>query len=68
MLHAKLADQERKKVQKHVEKRHRTWTKNKTYLTTLEKGELAEIDPALVVTPPKGFEVGYVPLNYRPGH
>ena len=26
------------------------------------KSELADIDPALIVTPPKGLEIGYVPI------
>jgi hypothetical protein len=30
-------------------------------------GKLAEIDPALIVTPPKGMEVGYVPIVTRQG-
>jgi hypothetical protein len=28
-------------------------------------GKLADIDPALIVTPPKGMEVGYVPIVTR---
>ena len=28
-------------------------------------GKLAELDPALVVTPPPGLEVGYVPIVTR---
>jgi hypothetical protein len=30
-------------------------------------GELAEIDQALLVTPPKGMEIGYVPVVTRQG-
>jgi hypothetical protein len=28
-------------------------------------GELVALDPALLVTPPKGMEVGYVPIVTR---
>jgi hypothetical protein len=28
-------------------------------------GKLADLDPAQVVTPPKGLEVGYVPIATR---
>ena len=28
-------------------------------------GKLADLDPALIVTPPKGLEVGYVPIVTR---
>ena len=31
----------------------------------LPSGELASLDPALLVTPPKGLEVGYVPIVTR---
>lgn len=27
-----------------------------------QKGELASMDPALIVKPPKGLEIGYVPI------
>ena len=30
-------------------------------------GKLADLDPAVVVTPPKGLEVGYVPIVTRQG-
>lgn len=65
MLNAGLTDAEREKVQGHVEKLHRHWTRDKEFLAAPAKGELAEIDPALIVTPPAGFEVGYVPVATR---
>jgi hypothetical protein len=30
-------------------------------------GKLAELDPALIVTPPPGLEAGYVPIATRQG-
>lgn len=65
MLNADLAPEEREAVQKRVEKLHRVWTKERDYLTPPDFGRLAEIDPALIVTPPPGLEVGYVPIATR---
>jgi hypothetical protein len=58
-------DVERENLQKRVEKIHRHWTKDRDYLAPPTVGELAEIDPALIVTPPAGLEVGYVPIATR---
>ena len=52
-------------MQKRVELLHRNWTKERAYLPTATTGKLASLDPALLVTPPKGFEVGYVPIATR---
>jgi hypothetical protein len=30
-------------------------------------GKLADLDPAVLVTPPQGMEVGYVPIVTRQG-
>jgi hypothetical protein len=65
MLNADLTDQEREAVQKRVEKLHRIWKKDRDYLPPPAFGELAELDPALIVTPPPGLEVGYVPIATR---
>lgn len=65
MLNADLTLAEREVVQQRVERLHRAWTKDREYLAPPDRGRLAEIDPALIVTPPKGFEVGYVPIATR---
>ena len=62
ILNADLTDKEREDLQKRVEKLHRNWTKDKQYLPEPDFGELADIDPALIMTPPKGIEIGYVPI------
>lgn len=67
LQNADLSAQEREAIQKRVEKIHRTWTKNKNYLPANTVGKLASIDPALIVVPPKGMEVGYVPIVTRQG-
>jgi hypothetical protein len=67
MLNADLTGREREALQARVEKVHRAWTKDRDYLPPPATGKLAEIDPALVVTPPPGLEVGYVPIATRQG-
>jgi len=64
-LNADLTQEERERVQSRVEKLHRYWTKDRRYLPPPETGKLASIDPALIVTPPPGLEVGYVPICTR---
>jgi hypothetical protein len=54
--------EEREALQKLIEQMHRHWKIDGTYLPGPSDGELARFDPALFVTPPKGLEVGYVPI------
>jgi hypothetical protein len=65
MLNADLTDQERETVQARVEKIHRNWKPDRDYLPPPAIGKLAKLDPALIVTPPPGLEVGYVPIATR---
>lgn len=65
LLNADLTDAEREAVQARVEKLHQHWTKDREYLPPPALGSLAEIDPALLVTPPPGLEAGYVPIVTR---
>jgi len=65
LLNADLTDKERESLQKRVEKIHRNWKKDREYLAPPKIGKLAAIDPALIVTPPKGLEAGYVPIVTR---
>lgn len=65
LLNADLTDAERERMQARVEKLHRAWPKNRDYLAPPTIGKLADIDPALIVKPPKGLEVGYVPIAAR---
>ncbi len=62
LLKADLTDDEREDLQKRVEKIHRHWTPDRDYLAPPRLGTLAELDPALRVTPPQGLEIGYVPI------
>lgn len=65
LLNAGLTEDEREQIQKRVEKIHRAWLKDRDYLAPPTVGTLCELDPALLVTPPKGMEAGYVPIATR---
>ncbi len=65
LLNADLSQEEREKLQAKVEKLHRVWTKDREYLAPPTVGKLAELDPALIVRPPIGLEIGYVPIATR---
>ncbi len=65
LLNADLTKEEREKMQLKVEKLHRAWTKDRDYLAPPTAGLLADLDPAQIVMPPKGLEVGYVPIATR---
>ncbi len=65
LLNADLTAAERETLQKRVEMLHKSWTKDREYLPPPTVGKLADLDPAVLVTPPKGLEVGYVPIVTR---
>jgi hypothetical protein len=62
LLNADLTDAEREQLQQRVEQLHRHWTKDRNYLAPPTIGKLADLDAALIVKPPAGLEVGYVPI------
>lgn len=62
---ADLSPAEKERLQAIVEKIHAHWTPDREYLPPPAMGTLATLDPALMVTPPKGLEVGYVPIVTR---
>lgn len=65
LLNAGLSIAERERMQTLVERLHRAWTKEREYLAPPTVGTLAELDPAQLVHPPKGLEIGYVPIATR---
>ncbi len=65
LLNADLTDAERERMQVKIEKLHRNWHKNRNYLAPPSHGKLADIDPALIMKPPRGLEIGYVPIATR---
>lgn len=68
LLNADLTRTEREAMQRKVELIHRHWKKDLQYLPPNTVGALASLDPAVLVTPPKGLEVGYVPIVTRQGY
>jgi hypothetical protein len=45
-----------------VEKLHANWPSDRDYMPPPTRGTLVALDPGLLVTPPDGLEVGYVPI------
>lgn len=54
--------EKRAKLQAIVEKLHASWPFDRDYMAPPTTGSLVELDPALIVTPPRGLEVGFVPI------
>jgi len=50
------------RLQAFVEKLHAQWPVERDYMAPPTRGKLVSLDPGLIVTPPKGLEVGYVPI------
>jgi hypothetical protein len=50
------------KLQAFVEKLHARWPVDRDYMAPPTRGKLVFLDPALLVTPPKDMEAGYVPI------
>ena len=59
------SEEKRAKLQALVEKIHATWPSDRDYMAPPSRGALVTLDPALLVTPPQGLEVGYVPIVTR---
>jgi hypothetical protein len=59
------SEEKKAKLQAFVEKLHASWPMDRDYMAPPTRGKLVALDPALLVSPPKGFEVGYVPIVTR---
>ncbi|MCP4747747.1 MAG: hypothetical protein GY874_16660 [Desulfobacteraceae bacterium] len=57
--------EEKENLQSLIEKIHASWGIDQEYMPPPGDGELATLDPALIVTPPSEFAVGYVPIVIR---
>ena len=62
LLNADLTDDEREALQRRVEMLHKSWANYRDYRPPPTVGKLADLDPAVLVTPPKGLDVGFVPI------
>ncbi len=49
-------------LQAFIETLHARWTTDRDYMAPPTRGTLVALDPNLLVFPPKGLEVGYVPI------
>ncbi len=56
------SEEKKAKLQSFVEKIHANWPIDRDYMAPPSSGTLARLDPALLVSPPEGLEVGYVPI------
>jgi hypothetical protein len=65
LQNAQLGQAERALLQRKVEKIHRAWQRDGRYLAPPTRGRLARLDPALIVTPPGKYRIGYVPVVTR---
>jgi len=54
--------EKREQLQSLVEKIHTQWRIDSEYMDPPSTGTLVSLDPELIVLPPAGFEVGYVPI------
>jgi hypothetical protein len=57
-----LTPEEKVRLQAVAEKIQAHWTPHKAYMPPPGTGTLASLDPALMVKPPRGLEIGYVPI------
>ncbi len=54
--------EEKERIQSLVERIHRQWIVQGKYLPEPSEGDLVALDAAIILTPPEGFETGYVPI------
>ena len=54
--------EKRAKLQTLVEKLHANWPADRDYMAPPTRGKLVALDPGLLVNPPSGLEIGYVPI------
>lgn len=65
VIHANLPADVRNDLQERVELIHSNWSHTDDYYADPGIGSLASLDPAVIVQPPSGLEVGYVPIVTR---
>lgn len=65
IIHANLPVEMRQNLQERIEKIHTNWKHTDDYLANPSGGSLVGLDPGLIVTPPAGMEIGYVPIVTR---
>ncbi|MFI5194597.1 MAG: glycosyl hydrolase family 95 catalytic domain-containing protein, partial [Chitinophagales bacterium] len=61
----KLSEAEKERLQKIIEFIQVNWTMDRGYMAPPSQGKTAALDPAIIVNPPAGLEIGYVPIVTR---
>ncbi|SPE60744.1 conserved hypothetical protein [Verrucomicrobia bacterium] len=59
------SEEKKAKLQAFVEKIHANWPTDRDYMAPLSRGALVTLDRALLVKPPEGLELGFVPIVTR---
>ena len=65
IVHANLTEEMREEMQARVELIHTNWSQTDEYMAPPAVGNLATLDPGVMVDPPEGLEIGYVPIVTR---
>ncbi|MEO1259235.1 MAG: sialate O-acetylesterase [Bacteroidota bacterium] len=65
VIHANLPNDIRDALQTRVELIHANWSHTDEYFEPPAVGQIATLDPAGIVQPPAGLEIGYVPIVTR---
>ncbi|MEM1219429.1 MAG: T9SS type A sorting domain-containing protein [Bacteroidota bacterium] len=65
IIHADLPEAMRQSMQERIELIHTSWTYTDEYLADPIGGSMVGLDPGLIVQPPAGMEIGYVPVVTR---
>jgi len=65
IIHANYSEEMREKMQERVELIHTNWRHTDDYIPSPSVGNLATLDPEIIVQPPAGLEIGYVPIVTR---
>jgi hypothetical protein len=59
------SEEQKLPLQRFIEQLHAAWPIDRDYMAPPTRGRLVALDSALLVTPPAGLEVGYVPIVTR---
>ena len=65
IIQADLPENVRDALQERIELIHSNWNHMDEYIAPPLVGEIATVDPAAVIQPPAGLEIGYVPIVTR---
>lgn len=65
LQHLHLSNAQKDKLQALIVRMHERWPITRDYMAPPSRGSLAAVESVLIVTPPKGLDVGYVPVVTR---